>query len=58
MSNSKYIIQCRHASGSSHWSREPDTDEYATIDETEAIIAKLETQDEDGAPLEYRAQPA
>jgi hypothetical protein len=49
-----YVILCRHSSGSSEWEREPDTDEYATIEDAEEVIATLETEDEDGASLEYK----
>jgi hypothetical protein len=51
---SGYIIQCRHVSGSSHWDREPDTEEYLTVEEADAVIATLENEDDDGAALEYR----
>lgn len=49
-----YIIESRHASGSSHWDREPDTEEFETREAAEAVIATLETEDDDGAALEYR----
>ena len=49
----KYVIECRHASGSSHWGVEPDS-EFDTREEAEAAIARLEAEDDDGAPLEYR----
>jgi len=52
-----YTIECRHASGSSHWDREPDSGTYTTPAEAEAEAAKLEAADEDGAPLEYRIVP-
>jgi len=51
---SRYIVECHHASGLSHWDREPDTEEYETEEAAEAIIQKLEAEDEEGAALEYR----
>jgi hypothetical protein len=53
-----HVIECRHASGSSHWDREPDTEEYPTVEAAEEVIATLETEDEEGAPLEYRVVKA
>jgi len=53
---SGYIIECRHASGSSHWGREPDTELYADADAAEAVIDELEPLDDFGAPLEYRVR--
>jgi hypothetical protein len=55
---SRYIIECRHASGSSHWDREPDTEAYETREEAEGVAATLETEDEEGAELEYRVVEA
>ena len=53
-----YIIECRHASGSSHWDREPGTETYESRAEAQRVIDTLETEDEDGAPLEYRVAVA
>ena len=50
---SKFAIECRHASGSSHWDREPDS-VFETEAEAEAAIKTLEKTDDDGAALEYR----
>lgn len=53
-----HIILCRHSSGSSTWAREPDTEEYETVEAAEAVIATLESEDDDGAALEYRVREA
>lgn len=49
-----YQIECRHASGSSHWDVEPECGDIATLEEAERIMATLETEDAEGAALEYR----
>lgn len=49
-----WAIECRHASGSSHWSTEPECGDIATREEAEQIMATLESQDDEGAALEYR----
>ncbi len=51
---SRYAIECRHASGSSHWEIEPECSDFATREEAEQILAVLESEDEEGAALEYR----
>ena len=51
---SRYVIECRHASGSSCWTIEPDTDRYETHAEAKAVADSLETHDDEGAELEYR----
>ncbi len=50
----RYGIDCRHASGSSHWGAEPDAYDFASREEAEAAIESLEPEDDDGAALEYR----
>ena len=50
----RYVVECRHVSGSSNWEQEPDTEHYETREAAEAVIATLEREDEEGSPLEYR----
>jgi hypothetical protein len=55
---SKFAIECRHASGSSHWAVEPECADFASREEAEEAMASLEEEDEEGAPLEYRVVEA
>ncbi len=50
----RYGIECRHASGSSHWAPEPEAYDFDSREEAEAAIESLEAEDEEGAALEYR----
>lgn len=59
--STQYIIECRHASGSSHWDREPGEGPFATREEAEKVVRWFERNepiDAEGAALEYRVSEA
>ena len=49
-----YNIECRHASGSSHWEIEPECTGFESREEAEKVMLSLEDEDEEGAALEYQ----